>query len=120
MPAILIVENHLLRLFLAGLAETTGFEVLQANNADQALPILEARSDIALLLTNVVMKGSMDGVELSRVVATRWPSIKIILVTGKPGLRESDLPKQCLLLAKPYHDDEMLFEIRALMGAPAG
>ena len=115
--AILIVENHkLLRLFMAGLAATAGFETIQASNADEALLILEGRSDIALLVTSVVMHGSMDGVELAHAVDIRWPSVKIIVVSGKRGLTESDLPRKSLLLAKPYHDEEMVFEIRSLIG----
>ncbi|HMH66094.1 MAG TPA: response regulator [Rhizomicrobium sp.] len=116
--AVLIVENHkLLRLFMAGLVETAGFEAIQAGNADEALAILECGSDIALLVTNVVMDGSMDGVELAHAVDIRWPSIKIIVTSAKRGLMESDLPRKSLLLAKPYHDDEMLFEMRALIAA---
>jgi two-component system, response regulator PdtaR len=116
--AILIVEDHeLLRQFMAGLMESVGFEAVQARNADEALTILESRSDVALLVTNVVMEGSMDGVELAHAVDIRWPSIKIIVVSGKRGLMESDLPRKCLLLAKPYHDDELVFEVRALIDA---
>jgi DNA-binding NtrC family response regulator len=116
--AVLIVENReLLRLFMVGLVETAGFEAIQAGNADEALPILERRSDIALLVTNVVMHGSMDGVELAHAVDIRWPSVKIIVVSGKRGLIESDLPSKSLFLAKPYHDEEMVFEIRSLIGA---
>ena len=116
--AVLIVEhNTLLRLCMAALVEITGCAALQAANADEALPILESRSDIALLVTNVVMDGSMDGVELSHAVDIRWPSVKIIVTSAKPGLTERDLPSKCLLLPKPYHDNEMIFEMRALMGA---
>jgi DNA-binding NtrC family response regulator len=116
--AILIVENHmLLRLFMVGLVETAGFEAIQAMNADEAVLILESRSDIALLITNVVMDSGMDGVELAHAVDIRWPSIKIIVVSGKRALIEGDLPRKSVFLTKPYHDDEMVFEIRALIGA---
>jgi two-component system, response regulator PdtaR len=116
--AVLIVENRdLLRLFMVGLVETAGFEVILASNADEALPILECRSDIALLVTNVIMRGSMDGVELAHAVDIRWPSVKIIVVSGHRGLKESDLPRKSLLLAKPYHDEEMVFAIHSLIGA---
>jgi DNA-binding NtrC family response regulator len=100
---------------LVGLVETAGFEAIQAQNADEALPILEGRSDIALLVTSVVMDSDMDGVELAHTVDIRWPSIKIIVVSGKRGLIESDLPRKSVFLAKPYHDEEMVFEIRSLL-----
>ena len=116
--AILIVEDReLLRLFMVALVETAGFEAIQVSNADEALAILERRSDIALLVTNVVMHGSMDGVELAHAVDIRWPFIKIIVVSGSRGFCEDDLPRKSIFLAKPYHDEEMVFEIRSLIGA---
>jgi two-component system, response regulator PdtaR len=113
---VLVVEsNELLKLCLFDLLESAGFGVVHADNGDEALLVLNARSDIALLLTNVVMSGSMDGVELAHVVASRWPSLEIIVASGKRGLSEADLPSKGLFFAKPYHDEEILFEIRALI-----
>jgi hypothetical protein len=63
------------------------------------------------------MDSGIDGVELAHAVDIRWPSIKIIVVSGKRGLMESDLPRKSVFLAKPYHDEEMLFEIRSLTSA---
>jgi two-component system, response regulator PdtaR len=114
---VLVVEsNELLKLGLVSLLESTGFETIQAGNGDEALRVLTARSDIALLFTNIVMSGSMDGVELAHVVAGRWPSVEIIVASGKRGISEADLPSRSLFFAKPYHDEEILFEIRALIG----
>ena len=113
--AVLIVENHeLVRMFLVGLVETEGFEAIEAANADEALPILEGRPDIALLVTNVVMPGRLDGVGLAHAVDSRWPSVKIIVASGKRGLKESDLPGKSLLLAKPYPYEAMVSGIRSL------
>ena len=120
-PAILVVENNeLLKFFMVNLVEKVGFVAIQAANADEALPILERRSDIGLMVTNVVMDGSMNGVELAHTVDNRWPAIKIIVVSGKPGHLEQDLPTKSLLLEKPYHDEELIFEIRSQFSALAG
>jgi DNA-binding NtrC family response regulator len=117
-PAILVVENNeLLKFFMVNLVEKAGFVAIQAANADEALPILERRPDIALMVTNVVMDGSMNGAELAHTVDNRWPKIKIIVVSGKRGLSEQDLPTKSLLFEKPYHDEELVFEIRAQFGA---
>jgi DNA-binding NtrC family response regulator len=113
---VLVVENdRLLKLCMSNLVVAGGFVAVDASNANEAVAILEARSDIALLITSVMMRSGMDGVELAHQVNRRWPSIKIIVVSGQSGLSESDLPERALFLAKPYHDDEMTFEIRALM-----
>jgi two-component system, response regulator PdtaR len=119
--AVLVVEdNALLRLFMSDLVVVGGFVALQASNAQEAMTVLESRPDVALLVTNVTMRGSMNGVELAHAVDKRWPSVKIIVVSAQPGLSESDLPVSSLFLAKPYHDDELAFEIRALMDCDRG
>lgn len=113
---VLVVENdRLLNLFMRNLVAADGFEAVDAYNANEAITILETRSDIALLITSVMMRSGIDGVELAHQVNGRWPSIKIIVVSGQPGLSENDLPGTAFFLAKPYHADEMAFEIRALM-----
>jgi CheY-like chemotaxis protein len=65
------------------LSRDAGFKAVEAVNAGEALSILETRSDISLLLSDIQMPGSMDGLELANAVHDRWPSIKIILVSGQ-------------------------------------
>ena len=59
---ILIVDDEPLQLMLAvDIMEEAGFVALAAKDADEAVAILESRSDIVLLLTDINMPGSMDG-----------------------------------------------------------
>jgi CheY-like chemotaxis protein len=118
--ALVVEDNALLRLFMSDLVVMGGFVALQASNAHEAITVLELRPDVALLVTNVTMRGSMNGVELAHAVDKRWPSVKIIVVSAQPGLSETDLPVSSLFLAKPYHDDELAFEIRTLMDCDRG
>ncbi len=116
--AVLIVEdNELLKLFMVNLVEAAGFIAIEASNADEAVSALESRTEIAILVTNVVMRGDKDGVELAHIVNNRWPKVKIIVVSGQAGLSERVLPPTALFLAKPYHDDELIFEIQALISS---
>ena len=73
------------------LVEDAGFTV-EAVDADEAVAILESRSDIALLLTDIQMPGTMDGLGLAHSVHERWPPIKIILVSGQLKLTTSKFP----------------------------
>jgi len=114
-PVVLIVEDdQLLRLLTVDIVEDAGFEVLQAVNADEAVAILEARSDIALLLTDIDMPGSMDGVKLAHAVRDRWPPIKIIVVSSR--VTERHLPTGSRFFRKPYHVAAMIFEMHSLLG----
>src|SRR3984957_6707078 len=89
---VLIVEHDvLLKSLTADIMVDAGFEALQAGDADEALVILESRSDIALMLTSVTMPSSMDGLDLVRTVCKRWPAIKTIIASSKVRLIGSDL-----------------------------
>jgi signal transduction histidine kinase/CheY-like chemotaxis protein len=82
---ILIVEDDgRVRDLLRSVLESLGYKVLHAENGIGALRLYEAkRDDIKLIITDMVMPG-MNGVELSRMLKERDPSLKIIGVSGYP------------------------------------
>ena len=79
--------------------------MIEASNADEAIAILEARSDIAVLFTDIQMPGSMDGLKLAAAVKGRWPPIKIVATSGLVDVRLDDLPEGGRFLPKPYNPD---------------
>jgi CheY-like chemotaxis protein len=103
---ILIVEDELLiRTNAVEMIEEAGFEVLEAANADEAIMILEARSDIRIVFTDIQMPGSMNGLKLAAAVRGRWPPIKIIATSGHHAIRDGELPEGSAFLQKPYSSD---------------
>src|SRR6187399_2424419 len=99
---VLVVEDEMvLRMRAVDLVEDAGFTAVQAVNADEALSILESRSDISLLFSDIQMPGSMDGLKLARAVHERWPAIKIILVSGQVTPTESETPAESRFFGKP-------------------
>jgi two-component sensor histidine kinase/CheY-like chemotaxis protein len=90
---------------------------VEAVNADQAMTILESRSDISLLFTDIQMPGSMDGLKLAHAVHDRWPSIKIILVSGQVKPSEADRPADSRFFGKPIEVKQMIAELREMVGA---
>lgn len=102
-PVVLVVEDEpLLRWNTAAVIEEAGFEVVEAANAIEAISILERRLDIRIVLTDVQMPGSMDGLRLPYLISTRWPPIRIIATSGRLRLRDDDLPQGGRFLSKPY------------------
>ena len=113
-PAVLIVEDEpLVRLYAVETVEAAGFEVIEAANADEAIRILESRSDIHVVFTDLHMPGSMDGLKLAHAVRNRWPPIKIIVTSGRERIAEQDLPAGGLFFAKPYDPSEIKDALRA-------
>jgi two-component system, response regulator PdtaR len=108
-PAVLVVEDEALTLLAAvDLVESAGFEALEARNADEAIAILEARTDVRLVFTDVDMPGTMDGLKLSHFIRDRWPPIRIIVASGKAILDESHLPAGARFFSKPYGDQTIV------------
>jgi CheY-like chemotaxis protein len=114
-PVVLVVEDEfLLRMDVVDIIAEAGFEVVEAANADQAIDILEARRDIAVVFTDIQMPGSMDGLKLARAVRGRWPPIKIVATSGHVGVRQMDLPEGGRFLPKPYSSTEVTGVLRDL------
>ena len=109
----------LLRMRAVDIVEDAGFSPVQAVNADQALSILESRSDISLLFTDIQMPGSMDGLKLAHAVHDRWPAIKIILVSGQVNPSDAERPADSRFFGKPLSNGQMIAELQAMVGAGA-
>jgi len=114
---VLVVEDEMvLRMRAVDIVQDAGFTAVEAVNADQALAILEARSDISLLFSDIQMPGSIDGLMLAPAVHKRWPRIKIILVSGQVNISDSDKPADSRFIGKPLDAMQMVAELQAMMG----
>src|ERR1700678_4238355 len=118
-PVVLVVEDEfLIRMHAAEMIEEAGFEVVEASNADEAVAILEARLDVAVVFTDVQMPGSMDGLKLALAVRDRWPPIHIVATSGFVDVRTGDLPEGGRFLPKPYSPTQIIGTLRELTAGP--
>ena len=84
---ILLVEDEVLvRMVAADVLEDAGFTVLESTNAEEALRLLETRSDVQVLFTDVNMPGALDGLGLAQTVHERSPGVGILIGSGRIGL----------------------------------
>ena len=101
---ILVVEDEfLIRLTLSEALGDEGFEVLEAETGDDALPLLQAGSDIRLLLTDIQLPGTLNGHALVQQVRQTLPNLPVIFMTGRleqdMGTSASPLD---VFISKPY------------------
>lgn len=117
---VLIVEDEpLIRLGLATAVEEAGYEVVEAGNATEAIRRLEADPQIRLLLTDVDMPGGMDGIALAHHVRDRWPPVRLIVISGKVGVRPGQLPSGARFVSKPYQEPALLAMVAAMTAPDA-
>jgi DNA-binding NtrC family response regulator len=114
-PAVvLIVEDEMmLRMLAVDMVEDAGYAPVEAVDADEGVAILESRSDIALMCTEIQMPGSIGGLGLARTVHERWPSIKIIVMSGQLNPPNIDLPPCSRFFGKPLEARQMTAQMRA-------
>jgi CheY-like chemotaxis protein len=62
--------------------EADGYSVLQAENGPAALEILQGNADIALLFTDIVMPGYIDGFDLAERAKQLHPGLRVLYTSG--------------------------------------
>ncbi len=101
---------------LAGL----GYHVFEAADAVAAIATLRHESEIALLLTDIVMPGGRSGADLAREARAMIPGLKILLTSGYPEVR-ADIGNwpdaDVRLLGKPYRVEKLAQVVREVLDA---
>lgn len=111
---VLIVEDEpILMMYASDIVGDAEFEVVEAANADEAIVILKSRADISIVLTDIDMPGSMDGLKLAAAVRDRWPPVEIVVMSGLIKPQPEDLPMRGVFLSKPYDPKQLLSALRS-------
>ncbi len=115
-PVILVVEDDaLIRLGAVDMMQSAGYAAVEAEDAVEAIQILETRDDINLVFTDVRMPGTMDGIKLSHYIRERWPPIMLLVASGTAIPRENGLPDGIRFFRKPYDDAQVAGMIAELL-----
>jgi CheY-like chemotaxis protein len=112
-------EAELLEIADAYLAEL-GYTVIRAGNGLEALAALERAGPIDLLVTDVIMPGKMNGIELAQRVRELRPGIKVVFTSGFPAealAERSGKLEGGPLLHKPYQRAEFADIVRRQVSA---
>ena len=102
---IVVDDEPLIRMGTADTLRDGGFEVLEANNAADALCQFCEGQEVAALVSDVQMPG-MTGLDLAWLIDKRHPATAIVLISGGPV--PAPMPPGARFLAKPVADDALL------------
>lgn len=119
-PAVILVveDDRLVQLELADWLGELGLTVLTADNADTAMALLNDHSDIQILLTDIQMPGSMNGIRLAHQAAERWPELRILVMSGMYATELSALPPGAWFFPKPIDHKKLWQVLAGQPGAP--
>ena len=102
MARILLAEDDgSLRGFLTRALERAGHQVIDCENGDEAIDALE-HGPYDLLLTDIVMPGSMSGLALVERCRGLYPEMAALVTTGFADGQAPTLRTRAPVLDKPY------------------
>jgi PAS domain S-box-containing protein len=113
-------DDALLRHTVSEVLRAQGYVVEVAADGPAALALLRARPDTELLLTDVMMPGGMNGVDLAKAARRASPKLKIIFATGYSDQRVlAEWPEALDVVNKPFALDVLIGRISARLAEPA-
>ena len=117
-PAVILVveDSEDLRWCVAEYLRIAGYEVVETENAAEALAAIEAGIHIDLVFSDINMPGALDGAALARWLWINRPLLPIILTSGdaRPDLERATPHHR--FVRKPYSLDALEHDVRELVG----
>jgi PAS domain S-box-containing protein len=114
---LLVEDNKEVAAILAEYLEQLGFTVDHAWNASEALRKLQSKGPYHLVVTDILMPGSVAGLELARIVRGNYSEIPVLLTTGYSGRAQEAVLEGFSVLQKPYDLHALSDAIRELQSA---
>jgi len=114
---ILVVEDDArVRRVTTARLRSLGYEVIEADNGAAAFALLAAHPKIAMIFTDVVMPGGMNGDELAEAALAAKPDLKVLFTSGyaEPAVARQGL-RVGAWLKKPYTAAELAEKVREIL-----
>ena len=120
-PVVLVVEDTtLLRRTTVEYLRLSGFEVIEAANAVEAVAVFSSGKAVDVVFSDVYLSAGMDGLMLARWLHRHHPEIPVMLTSGygDPARQAAtERAGNASFLSKPYRQADAVNRIRALLEA---
>ncbi len=114
--SILVVEDELIiRMVVADELRDSGYDVIEALNADEALTILRSPVRVDLIFSDVRMPGSLDGLGLLTMVRKNFPDLPVIITSGHLEPSQAIARGANHFIAKPCAAELVVDAVRDLL-----
>ncbi|WP_375244146.1 response regulator [Sphingomonas parapaucimobilis] len=101
--ALAVDDDPIILMDARAILEDAGYRCHEAGDSDAAIELLSTKAEqIMLLFSDVEMPGSIDGFHLAREVSARWPSIDIVIASGRITPQPGDMPENATFISKPF------------------
>ncbi len=101
--ALIVEDQQAVREMLSRTLKSMGMEVALAKSADEALRLIDPQTLPDLVISDVLMPGSIDGAELAAHLREHHPSLPVILISGNAQIEARDW----VFLRKPFTVEQL-------------
>ncbi|EPX61536.1 Histidine Kinase [Cystobacter fuscus DSM 2262] len=118
---VLVVEDDpAVRMLVVEVLGDLGYRVLEADRAEEGLPLLQSSQRIDLLVSDIGLPG-MDGRRMAELARQHRPKLKVLFITGyaaKAAVRGEFLAPGMDMLTKPFALDVLANKVREMLLGP--
>ncbi len=117
---VLVEDDAAVRMLVLDLLKELGYRAHEAEDAKDALPVLESDLRVDLLVTDVGLPG-MNGRQLAEIARQHRPELKVLFMTGyaeNAAERQGFLEEGMDMVTKPFSIDLLANKIRTMIGQP--
>ncbi len=111
--ALLVEDDDGVAAMVRSMMEALGWSVERVADAQSALQRLDRAADFRVVLSDTVMPGALNGLDLAREINRRWPDLPVVLTTGYSESAQAAVREGCRLLVKPYPMEALARELDA-------
>ncbi|HEY5288410.1 MAG TPA: ATP-binding protein, partial [Caulobacteraceae bacterium] len=119
---VLVVDDEpTVRMLVGDTLAELGYQAIEAADAPAALQILESNAKIDLLISDVGLRGRMNGKEMVDVARARRPKLKVLFITGyaeNAAITNGRLEPGMHVLSKPFPMEKLAARVRSIIEAP--
>jgi len=114
-PLLVVEDDNIVRMLMVDVLQELGYEVTEAENAEQALVQLEdPQQHFSLMLTDVGLP-DLDGQELARRARDLRPLLPILFASGYGHTLQ--VPEGMHMISKPFGIDQLRDKMKAILGS---
>jgi len=100
------------------LTTVSGLDVLQACDGTEAIQISDRhRGAVDLLLSDILMKTGLNGIQLAEILTSHYPRLKVLLMSGC-DYEAPVLQKGWFFISKPFLPAALVSKIEEAVGQP--
>jgi CheY-like chemotaxis protein len=117
---LLVDDEPAIRQMALELLSEIGYRVIEAADSVSAIKQAETLEHLDLLLSDVGLPGSMNGISLAAELRKKFPRLKVLFITGfAGGSRLVSVDKTTRLLTKPFSLNELTSRVHSLLNTPS-